>query len=305
MKNEIKNISASIHDRLRNYANDTGRTYNDLFYIFANERFLYRLSKSAHAKKFVLKGAMAVLNLQIDQPRYTRDIDLLGFTDNSIVNIEQILRDICFVEVEDDGLFFDPDSIVSSSIKLHDNYPGVRVKIDVSLFDKGATKLQIDIGFGDDVYPEPEFGKFGGMLNLPEAIIRMYPIEAILAEKIHPIVNLGKFNSRMKDIYDLWLIASNKRIDGKTFSKALRLTFENRHTSFPKTLVIFGDNYLDQNILVNWDSIGEKLQSKEHLPELPYVLKQLQAFLIPIMESLYQGKEFSLIWDPSKDWGWQ
>ena len=305
MNKEIKNISASIHDRLRNYANDTGRTYNDIFYIFANERFLYRLSKSPHSKKFVLKGAMAVLNLQIDQPRYTRDIDLLGFTDNSVSGIEQIIRDICIVDVKDDGLYFDPDSINSTSINLHDTYPGVRVKIEVSLEDKGASILQLDIGFGDAVYPEPHLGKFGGMLDFPKAIIRVYPTEAILAEKIHPIVNLGKFNSRMKDIYDLWLIASNERIDGKKFSKALRLTFENRHTSFPKGLVIFSDNYLDKNILVNWDSIGKKLQSKEHLPELSYVLKQLKAFLIPIMDSLYQNKEFSLIWDPSKDWAWQ
>jgi predicted nucleotidyltransferase component of viral defense system len=304
MKNEIKNVSASIHDRLRNHANDTGRTYNDLFYIFANERFLYRLSKSSHSKKFVLKGAMAVLNLQIDQPRYTRDIDLLGFIDNSISDIEQIIRDTCIVNVEDDGLYYDPDSVTSAAIKLHDNYPGVRVKIDVSLGDKGATKLQIDIGFGDAVYPEPEFGKIGGMLDLPEAIIRVYPTEAILAEKIHPIVNLGKFNSRMKDIYDLWLIASNKRIDGKTFSKALRITFENRNTSFPKNLVIFGEDYIDKNKNL-WDSIGKKLQSEKDLPELSNVIKQLHAFLIPIMESLYQGEEFSLIWDPSKDWGWQ
>ena len=248
---------------------------------------------------------MAVLHLRINKTRYTRDIDLLGFTDDSIVNIEQIVRDICVTEVENDGLFFDPKSITCSSIKLHDDYTGIRVKIDVSLGDKGTTKLQLDIGFGDEVFPEPEIEKYGGMLNLPEAIIRVYPTEAILAEKIHPIVNLGKFNSRMKDVYDIWLIASNQRIDGRTFFEALRLTFENRNTSFPKALAIFGDDYLDQDKIVNWNSIGKKLQLHEHLPELPSVLKRLQAFLIPIMEALYQGKEFSLIWDPSRDWKWQ
>lgn len=304
MNKEIKNISASIHDRLRNYANASGRTYNDLFYVFANERFLYRLGKSAHTMKFVLKGAMAVLHLQMNSTRYTRDIDLLGFTENSISNIEQIVRDICNIEVDDDGLLFNRESITSSLIKLHDDYPGVRVKIDVSLGDKNTTRLQLDVGFGDKIFPEPVIEKYGGMLNLPEAIICVYPKEAILAEKIHPIVKLGQFNSRMKDIYDIWLIASNQRIDGRTFSKALRLTFENRDTPFPQSLVIFGDNYLDHSKIVNWNSLGKKLQSHKHLPELSYVLKQLQAFLMPIMKSLYEEKEFPLVWDPSKDWGW-
>ncbi len=303
MNKSITNIPVSIHDRLLNVAKAEGRTYNDLLYIYTNERFLYRMSKSEHASKFVLKGAMAVLRLQLNKARYTRDIDLLGLTENSIVNITRIIQDICRINV-DDGLFYAPERISSSSIKLHDDVMGVRTKIEVALGQKNINKLQLDIGFGDEVFPKPEIVEYGGMLNLPKAVISVYPTEAILAEKIHPFVKLGQFNSRMKDIYDIWLLASNQRIDGEKFSKSVRLVFENRDTSFPQSLVIFDHNFLDKNKRANWHSIGKKLQSHQYLPEIEDVLRELQPFLNPILSSLYEAKGFSLVWDPSVDWGW-
>lgn len=56
-KRETKNLAASIHGRLLNKAKEEGRPFNELLQYFAMERFLYRLSKSTHAREFVLKGA--------------------------------------------------------------------------------------------------------------------------------------------------------------------------------------------------------------------------------------------------------
>lgn len=166
--------------------------------MYANERFLYRISLSAYSSRFILKGALAIVNLGLEHPRYTRDIDLLGFIENSIPVVEQIVREICEMAVVDDGLVFNTSSIGGELIKAQDEYPGVRVRL-IALLGKAKVNLQVDIGVGDAVYPKPEELIFHGMLNLPEAIIRIYNPETILAEKIHALVKHG-FINRMKDI---------------------------------------------------------------------------------------------------------
>lgn len=305
MKKVIKNYPASIHDRLLNLARSQQKAFNELFYIYANDRFLYRLSLSPYVDKFILKGAMAVLNLQIEKTRYTRDIDLLGFTANEIHNIEQIIREVCEIQIEEDGLTYDPHSVSCISIKLHDDYPGVRVHFNVSLGEGMLTKLQVDIGFGDEVYPIPQITPYRGLLDLPQAMIRVYPTEAILAEKIHAIVKLGLINSRIKDIYDIWLIASSQIIDGNELVKAIHVTFENRQTPFPEKSILFDERFLTTRRNNAWKSIQMKLPPVEDLPEFSETLDRLKIFLTPLFSAVYFGRVFPSVWDPSKAWQWQ
>ena len=304
MKKEIVNIPASIRQRLINLANSTNQLYNELLYIYANERFLYRLSISPYQSKFILKGALAILNMACEHPRYTRDIDFLGFTDNSIQNIEDIIREICMIEFKEDGLVFDISSIRGAPIKEADEYSGIRVLFDAYLGDSKIPNLQIDVGVGDVVYPQPKKEFYQGLLDLPKAHLRIYPVEAILAEKIHALEKHGYLNSRMKDIYDIWYLASNQNIKGKTLTRALQSTFTNRKTQFPESLVIFEKDYVDQRRIIAWKAIEKKLHKEKDLPELESVLDRLRSFLIPIMNALFQDKEFDLIWDPFNNWDW-
>ena len=75
------------------------------------ERFLYRLSQSAHAQRFILKGALMLRVWQASEFRPTMDIDMLGKTDNDEVKIVEQIKEILKVEVEPDGLMFDSNSI--------------------------------------------------------------------------------------------------------------------------------------------------------------------------------------------------
>jgi predicted nucleotidyltransferase component of viral defense system len=54
------NIAASIRQRLLNLARENGRDFQTILVAFGLERLIYRLSKSAHRDKFVLKGGMLV-----------------------------------------------------------------------------------------------------------------------------------------------------------------------------------------------------------------------------------------------------
>ena len=82
IRKEIKNLQASIRQRLENEARKAGRPFNEVLHYYAMERFLYRLSKSQHADKFILKGALLLVAWRVPQTRATRDVDFLGQLSN-------------------------------------------------------------------------------------------------------------------------------------------------------------------------------------------------------------------------------
>ena len=108
---KVTNVAASVRQRLLNEARATGRPFNELLQYFAMERFLYRLSKSPHGEKFVLKGALMLAMWEVSLTRPTKDIDLLGHVANDIDRIVAAVKDVCAQEVEPDGLDFDQDSV--------------------------------------------------------------------------------------------------------------------------------------------------------------------------------------------------
>jgi hypothetical protein len=91
---EIKNIPASVHHRLQNKARESSRTFGELLQHYAIERFIYRVSKTPHADKFFLKGALMLRAWGGPGVRPTMDIDFLGRTDNSLQSIESIMKDV-------------------------------------------------------------------------------------------------------------------------------------------------------------------------------------------------------------------
>lgn len=147
-------MAASVRQKLRNLAQQRGEVFEYLLSRYGTERLLYRMSQSHYATKFILKGAM-LFQLWSDQlHRPTRDVDLLGFGEPSPERIAAILKELCELEVEDDGLTFDLDSITVEQIKEDDEYQGIRAKLNAYL-ENARVSLQVDIGFGDAIHPQP------------------------------------------------------------------------------------------------------------------------------------------------------
>jgi hypothetical protein len=86
-RGSLKNLAASVRQRLLDKARESDRPFNELLQYFAMERFLYRLSESPYANNFVLKGALMLPVWEAPLTRPTMDIDLLGRIDNSIETI--------------------------------------------------------------------------------------------------------------------------------------------------------------------------------------------------------------------------
>lgn len=230
-----KDLGASIRARLLAIAKSQNTDFNQILIRFALERILYRLSQSAHVERFVLKGAL-LFNLWYNMPhRSTRDIDLLGFGASDLESIAQTFQDIANIPVED-GISFDPNTVIVEEIRKEANYAGARVLINAEI-NKARCKTQIDIGFGDAVTPGPIQSLYPVLLeDLPAPRLQTYPIYSVISEKLHAIASLGMANSRLKDYLDLWILLENETIDDQIMAKAIASTFVRRGTVVPVDL---------------------------------------------------------------------
>jgi len=204
--NSIKNLAASVHQRLLNKAKESSRPFNELLQYFAIERFIYRLSKSPHADQFILKGALMFFAWCGPESRPTTDIDLLGKIDNRIDTITTVMKDACLTDVEPDGISFNADTVDAVRITEDAEYEGVRVRVHGSL-GKTRVSIQIDIGFGDVIIPNASSVSYPAILDFPAPELMGYTMESTIAEKFQAMVKLGVLNSRMKDFYDIWFLS--------------------------------------------------------------------------------------------------
>ena len=272
-------LIASIHQRILNKATVSKRTFNELFIYYAIERFLYRLGKSAYNNIFILKGALVFLARYATLTRPTRDIDFLAFTESSIKNLEKIVRDICIQKVEADGLIFDPDSVKGEIIKEDAEYEGVRILFNGYL-GKAKVPMRMDIGFGDATTKPPKFMELNTVLEgMSKPNIRVYSFETVVAEKYHAMVILGEVNSRMKDFYDLWLMATTMEFDLTSLKKAIVRTFEQRKTPLPDTLPLA----LTPQFCVQKRGLWNAFIRKNQLSGIPENLMNIIAVIEPFL----------------------
>lgn len=233
----MSDFAASVRARLLNVAKAENVDFNQVLVRFALERILYRLSLSGHSDRFLLKGALLFTLWYAMPHRATRDADLLGFGASDQESIVQTFREIASVDV-DDGIVFDPRSVVAVVIRKDAGYAGTRILISGELA-KARCKTQIDIGFGDAVTPGPVEATYPVMLNdLPAPQLRTYPVYTVIAEKLHAIALLGMTNTRMKDYLDLSALLEREVLDPDLLQRAVQATFERRGMSLPATLPV-------------------------------------------------------------------
>ncbi|WP_052339458.1 nucleotidyl transferase AbiEii/AbiGii toxin family protein [Gorillibacterium massiliense] len=131
---EIKNIPASVSERLKNIARESGKAFDSLILLYFQERFLYRLSISDYKDNFILKGGLFLFSQTGFKSRPTKDVDFLA---KQIVNDLEKLRDsfvgICSIVIPNDGVTFLVDEMTTERIKEDADYEGVRVKVTALL----------------------------------------------------------------------------------------------------------------------------------------------------------------------------
>ena len=303
-KKPIKNLAASVHQRLLDRARQTSRPFNELLQYFAIERFLYRLSQSEYVNNFVLKGAL-MLNVweRSSLPRPTLDIDFLGQRiSNEVDSIADVVRAICENPVDPDGIVFDSGSVKGTRIAEDAGYEGVRIRFNGSL-GVARISMQLDVGFGDVVVPSDQPLQYPTILDFPAPHLRGYSKESAVAEKFEAAVRHGDLNSRMKDFFDLWFLSRQFEFDGSTLAKAINDTFSRRSTDLsPEAVPLTSAFAEDSQKATQWRAFRRN-SHLEFAPEnFADVMAVVVTFLGPVAAAVSARLPFERRWRPPGPW---
>lgn len=299
----IHNMSHSVRDRLLNLAHREKQPYDLVLVRYALERLLYRLSCSEYRGRFVLKGAFLFAAWREAALRPTRDMDLLGYGPPDVATLVSVFTALCAVNAPDDGLEFLAATVRGDEIREGDIYHGVRIRLTARLAS-ALIPLQVDVGFGDVVTPPAEEVDFPTLLDFPAPHVLAYPRPAVVAEKFEAMVTLGMANSRMKDFYDLWMLAQRSAFDGETLCQTLRATFSRRQIPLPADTPLaltltFAEDAVKQT---QWTAFLRKSRLEPVATGLTAVVDALKEFLLPPVRAAAEGVAFPLNWPPGGPW---
>jgi hypothetical protein len=269
-KPQLDALAQSIKQRLMNLSQQQNEQFNIVLVRFAVERLLYRLTRTPHATQFVLKGAMLFAAWSAQPHRPTQDVDLLGFGPPDADRLVKIFREVCVADVEPDGLALDADSVTAELIREDAVYDGLRVRL-LARLGTARIPIQVDIGFGDVVSPEPRELALGPMLDLPAPRLRTYPPETVIAEKFEAL------------------------------RTAVRATAERRKTPLPTDLPVgLSDRFgADASKQAQWGAFVRKLGGSHAAIPLGDVVQVLAEFMRPVLRA---GEAAALHWPPGGPW---
>lgn len=303
MKQPVKNIPASILARLKNRSEILKRPFAEILQYYAMERFLYRLSKTKYAAKFILKGGLLFYVWNVPLRRPTRDIDFRGYVTSDSEHLLRIFREVAQVSAPEDGLVFDLDSTSIEETQIDADYQGVRVKL-TALLERSRILVQVDIGFSDELASKAENVEYPNILpDLEQIQMKGYPKEAVVAEKFHAMIRHGDLNSRMKDYYDIWLLSQTFEFESQALRKAIETTFKHRATDLPiERPEPLSMRFASANN-ARWNNFLKKtdIETTESA-DFANVIERVWEFIEHPLQVSISQKPSSRTWTPQKGW---
>jgi len=279
MREPIRNMGASVRARLQNISRERKQTFQLMLTHYVLERLLYRLSQTRYRDRFALKGAMLITKWFPDPLRPTQDLDLLGFGDADPEKMVSAFREICAVPF-DDAVVFDIEGVEIDLIREEQEYGGLRIKTNATV-DGARVRVVIDIGFGDAIEPGLTEMDLPVMLDFPAPHLRVCARETVIAEKFQAMVVLGRANSRMKDLYDIWMLSRTHEFKGDRLARAIAATFARRKTDIPSEPPDALSPAFAEDIakVRQWNSFVDNVAIQS--ASLAEVVADLAAFLMP------------------------
>lgn len=268
-----------LFEKSKELAAKSGLTQLELYQRFMFERILERISLSKYNNNFILKGGLLLSAMLGIESRSTRDMDIsVKGIDVSEKKMVQILNEILSLNI-DDGVRFEVVDV--TDIRADDEYGGNKYHI-VGKLENLKVALEIDISTGDEITPRELNYKYISLFENKKIEIDAYNIETILAEKIQTILVRGKYNTRMKDYYDIYFFLTKLKneINQEIFKKALNNTMVRRDSlDYLKDYKIILDDILVNNRMnSNWNSYRNKTKYAENI-EFNEIIKILINFM--------------------------
>lgn len=276
------NLSATYHQKIFNKAKQQARSFSEILQYYANERFLFRLGKSAYRKKFILNGAMDFL-VPNREEKLTFNETLLDSRSYSVGSLVTIVKEICELSVENDGLDFSPATVHGFTLKEEAEVQGVRILFTCYL-GSITTPMQLDFIFNNDLKAEPVDFQFPLMFDaLEPANIRALPVEVVIAQKFQSIITLGINNSRMKDFYDIWYLMHWQQMNYALLKETLVKTLASASIEFPTEIPTTLSMEFAHRQHESWYSFVRKNQLKNAPFDFSEVIRDIRLFFARLM----------------------
>lgn len=303
-----RNVGESVLAKLKNLSREQGVEPAALATRYALERLLYRISLVEAARGVSLKGGLLMSVYHGgDLLRPTRDLDLNlpsadGGADGAAETVVALVREAAAVAVEpDDGVVFDV-----ANLKGKREREGLVPSAKLSLWARIHTArvpVEVDAGFGNAVTPEARPAEVPTLLarDFPRPTLPAYPLESVVSEKTHAMVQHGLLNTRHKDYYDIWRLISRLALRGDTLVAAMRNTFERQGRAIPAgTPSGLSDEFGAANELP-WRAFLRKAGAGD-APSYLEVVRQVRGFLLPVLEAARGDAPEPGDWEPETGW---
>lgn len=302
MTRAIRNVADSVRTRLLALAKQRADDFHLLLVRYVNERLLYRLSVSPHAKNYILKGAALFTAWNGDPHRATRDLDFHGSDEATAARVQKVFEDVLATAVADDGVTFDPRTMRVAPIRENQEYGGFRVTL-VARVGVAQVGVQLDVGFGDAITPAPERLIFPALLEFPAPHLRGYPRETVVAEKTDALVTLGLANTRMKDFYDLMILSRRFDFDGALLQRALRATFGRRGTPYSENppIAFTAEFYGDASRNRQWSGFVKRTGARD-AGSLAETIDHVSRFVTAPLTAAGRRGSFTQQWAAGGPW---
>ncbi len=294
-------IARSVKDRLKSATKTNGMTMNHALAAYAIKGFLRRAAISAHADRWVVKGGNLIFAWTEDARRPTFDLDLES-TAIEALTVDELVRiydDIAAIDIAD-GLDMSMENKKVLSM-TGEGVIGYSIVGQVRLGDS-SIKMKLDFGFGDAITPAPSIAHFPSLFRGDDSVQMLtYPVETVIAEKLHAITRFGLENTRLKDYYDLFILSTTMVINGADMSEALRRTFASRNSRRPsqRAIELSGDlDGLSDEFVARWSRQWTSYLKQNSMScdrTLAEVVAEIRKFAMPLLEAARRG-------DPLDNW---
>jgi predicted nucleotidyltransferase component of viral defense system len=146
--------------------------------------------------------------------------------------------------------------------------------------------------------------KYPTILQMPAPQLRGYSPESVVAEKLQALVFLGSANSRMKDFYDLWVMAEQFEFDGGVLQKAIIATFQRRKTTLPKETPVGLSNTFAAENQAQWQAFIQRMHLKNIPESFSDVSRVIKGFLVPPLRKSAIREIFEGVWGLGGPWNY-
>ena len=270
---------SELFEKSKKLAKDSGLTQLELYQRFMFERILERISVSKYNENFILKGGLLLSAMLGINSRSTRDMDIsIKGIDVSQEKMLKILNEILSIDIDDKVKF---EVVNITDIRADDEYGGNKYHL-VGKLENLKVALEIDISTGDEITPKELNFEYTSIFDNKKIYIGTYNIETILSEKVETILRRGKYNTRMKDYYDVYFFLTKLKneINIKIFKQALNNTLRKReafdyYNDYKQILDLIAE---DDRITNYWNTYKKKNKYAENI-EFKDIVKILKEFL--------------------------